>query len=48
MSVVWVDFDFMEQFIVDVFTDVGIPLEDAKICAEVLITSSRGARSRWR
>jgi len=41
MSVVWVDFDFMEQFMVDVFTGVGVPLEDAKVCAEVLITSDK-------
>lgn len=41
MSVVWVDFDFMEQFMVDVFTGIGVPLEDAKVCAEVLITSDK-------
>ena len=41
MTVVWVDFDFMEQFMVDVFTGVGVPLEDAKVCAEVLITSDK-------
>lgn len=41
MTVAWVDFDFMEQFMVDVFTGVGVPLEDAKVCAEVLITSDK-------
>jgi len=41
MTVVWVDFDFMEQFMVDVFTGVGVPLEDAQVCAEVLITSDK-------
>ena len=41
MTAVWVDFDFMEQFMVDVFTGVGVPLEDAKVCAEVLITSDK-------
>ncbi len=41
MSVAWVDFDFMEQFMVDVFTGIGVPLEDAKVCAEVLITSDK-------
>ena len=41
MTAVWVDFDFMEQFMVDVFTGIGVPLEDAKVCAEVLITSDK-------
>ena len=40
-DVVWVDFDFMEQFMVDVFVELGVPLEDAKICADVLITSDK-------
>jgi len=40
-DVVWVDFDFMEQFMVDVFTGLGVPLEDAEICADVLITSDK-------
>ncbi len=38
---VWIDFDTMEQFMVDVFMGVGVPEEDAKICAEVLITSDK-------
>ncbi|MBC7958652.1 MAG: Ldh family oxidoreductase [Vallitaleaceae bacterium] len=37
----WVDFGKMESFMVDVFKGVGIPEEDAKICAEVLITSDK-------
>jgi len=41
MSVVWVAFDFMEQFMVNVFTGVGVSQEDAKVCAEVLITSDK-------
>lgn len=37
----WVDFDLLEQFMVDVFKGVGVPEEDAKICADVLITSDK-------
>lgn len=40
-DVVWVDFDFMEQFMVDVFLGLGVPREDAEICADVLITSDK-------
>lgn len=40
-EVVWVDFDIMEQFMVDVFTGLGVPLDDAMICADVLITSDK-------
>ena len=37
----WVDFDTMESFMKDVFVGVGVPEEDAKVCAEVLITSDK-------
>lgn len=37
----WVDFDTMEQFMTDVFRGVGVPDEDAGICADVLITSDK-------
>ena len=37
----WVDFDLLEHFMTDVFKGIGIPEEDAKICAEVLITSDK-------
>ena len=37
----WVDFDTMEKFMVKVFQEVGIKEQDAKICAEVLITSDK-------
>lgn len=37
----WIDFDTMESFMIDVFKGVGVPEEDAKICAEVLITSDK-------
>jgi LDH2 family malate/lactate/ureidoglycolate dehydrogenase len=37
----WISFDTMERFMVDVFKGIGVPEEDAKICAEVLITSDK-------
>lgn len=37
----WVDFNTMESFMVDVFKCVGVPEEDARICADVLITSDK-------
>jgi len=40
-EVVWVDFDTMERFMVDVFKGVGVPEDDARICADVLITSDK-------
>ena len=40
-KIYWIDFDKMEQFMVDVFKAVGVPEEDAKICADVLITSDK-------
>jgi LDH2 family malate/lactate/ureidoglycolate dehydrogenase len=40
-KIYWVDFDTMEQFMVDVFQGVGVPEQDAKICAEILITSDK-------
>ncbi len=40
-DVVWIDFDIMERFMVDVFKGVGVPGEDAAICADVLITSDK-------
>ena len=36
---IWIDFEIMERFMVDVFTGVGVPEDDAGICANVLITS---------
>ena len=38
---VWLDFATLEKFMVDTFKGVGVPEEDAKICAEVLITSDK-------
>jgi L-2-hydroxycarboxylate dehydrogenase (NAD+) len=40
-DVVWVDFEMMEAFMKDVFVEVGVPEDDAKICAEVLIASDK-------
>ena len=40
-QIVWIAFDTMERFMVDVFKGVGVPEEDAKVCAQVLITSDK-------
>ncbi|MEA3485847.1 MAG: Ldh family oxidoreductase [Candidatus Aerophobetes bacterium] len=40
-NVVWVKFDTMERFMVDVFKALGVPEKDAKICADVLITANK-------
>ncbi len=40
-DIAWVKFDIMERFIADVLHSVGVPEEDAKICAEVLITADK-------
>jgi LDH2 family malate/lactate/ureidoglycolate dehydrogenase len=40
-KITWVGFDIMERFMTDVFVGLGVPLEDAKICADVLITSDK-------
>lgn len=37
----WIDFDLMENFMIDVLRGVGVPEEDSKICADVLITSDK-------
>jgi L-2-hydroxycarboxylate dehydrogenase (NAD+) len=37
----WVPFDLLEAFMVDVFKGVGVPEEDARICADVLITADK-------
>lgn len=37
----WVDFDTLTEFMIEVFKKVGVPEEDAKICADVLITSDK-------
>lgn len=40
-KIVWIPFDLMEQFMTDVFIGVGVPKEDARICADVLITADK-------
>jgi len=40
-DIVWIDFDSLENFMVDVFREIGVPEEDARICADVLITSDK-------
>jgi len=40
-GIVWVSFELMERFMVDVFKGLGVPEEDAKICADVLITADK-------
>jgi L-2-hydroxycarboxylate dehydrogenase (NAD+) len=40
-NIVRVDFDSLEKFMVDVFKGIGVPEEDARICADVLITSDK-------
>ncbi len=37
----FVPFDVMERFIADVFKGLGVPEEDAKVCANVLITADK-------
>ena len=36
-----IDSDVLEHFMADVFRRLGVPDEDADICADVLITSDR-------
>jgi len=38
---IWIDFETMERFMTDVFRGVGVPEEDAEICADVLITADK-------
>ena len=36
-----IPFDYMEKFMIDVFIGLGVPEEEARICADVLITSDK-------
>ncbi len=38
---VWMDFDYVEQFMAAVFQGIGVPEKDAAICADVLITADK-------
>lgn len=40
-KVYWIGFDTMKSFMKDVFTGVGVPEEDAAVCADILITSDK-------
>lgn len=40
-SMIWIDFDTLERFMTEVFMKVGVPEEDARVCADVLITSDK-------
>jgi L-2-hydroxycarboxylate dehydrogenase (NAD+) len=40
-EIAYVPADVLENFMVDVFQALGVPEEDARICADVLITSDR-------
>ena len=40
-NIKWIDFDTMERFMIDVFKGIGVPEEDAKICADVLIWADK-------
>ncbi len=40
-QIYWVGFDLLERFMRDVFLGLGVPEDDAAVCAEVLITSDK-------
>ncbi len=40
-QVVWIDFDTMESFMSDVFCELGVPEDDARICADALIAADK-------
>jgi L-2-hydroxycarboxylate dehydrogenase (NAD+) len=40
-GVSWVPFDVMESFMVDVFKGVGVPEDEARVCADVLISADK-------
>lgn len=37
----WVPFDELENFMVDLFKSIGVPDDDARVCADVLIQSDK-------
>lgn len=39
--IAWVDFKLVENFMIDTFKAAGVPEEDARICADVLITADK-------
>ncbi len=40
-EITWIDFNIIEKYITDVFKGLGVPENDARICADVLITSDK-------
>lgn len=40
-DICWIPFEPMERFMIDVFKGIGVPEQDAKVCAEVLITADK-------
>ena len=40
-KIIWEKFEIMEQFMIDVFKKVGVPEEDAMVCAEILISADK-------
>jgi len=38
---VWIDFNTLENFMVDTFKGIGVPEGDARICADVLIAADK-------
>lgn len=40
-NLTWIDFAQMESFMIDVLKGAGLPPDDARICADVLITADR-------
>jgi L-2-hydroxycarboxylate dehydrogenase (NAD+) len=40
-EIVWMKFELLENFMADVFKGLGVPDNEAKICAEVLITADK-------
>ena len=39
--ITWIPFDIATRYMVDVFTGLGVPHDDALICADVLITADK-------
>jgi L-2-hydroxycarboxylate dehydrogenase (NAD+) len=40
-NIAWLDFKLVENFMIDTFKAIGVPEEDARICADVLITADK-------
>ena len=38
-DIIWVDFTTLENFMVDTFKEIGVPADEAKIGAEVLLAA---------